>query len=257
LENGHVILKPPSATLIGIGATFWQITPESLSKIGSAPSELLPTFQNLASRQPARIPLETFLRHLEALQTQLDFSASEWFESLQFIPATPEIGLHIDSERPKLTLRLTAEYGSENLPRLENRTVITRNPAAEAAALALLARHTGGKAVPEQILTDPQAIQTFLTRVVKSLPPAWKISLSPSAQALASSFVFISPKIQTIDSYNDSVRFQLSFETNTGQLLSTAEVRRLLRSKNSASNQLDGKRIAFSDDIENLIDTLF
>jgi len=257
LEDGFVILAPPSVTLLRIGPTFWQISPDSLSKIGTIAAELLPAFQNLGDRKPARIPLETFLTHFETLQTHLDFSASDWFESLQFIPATPEIGLHIDSDRPKLTLHLTAEYGSEKLPRLENRTVITRNPAAEAAALALLARHIGGKAVSDHELTDPQAIQTFLTRTLKSLPSAWEISLSPSAQALASSFVFISPKIQTIDTDGGSVRFDLSFETNTGQILSTAEVRRLLRSKNSTSNQLNGKRITFSEDIENLIDPLF
>ena len=257
LENGQVILAPPSATLLRIGPTFWQITPESLSEIGTVPSELLPSFQNLADRKPAKISLETFLTYIETLQTLLDFSASEWFESLQFIPATPEIELHIDSDRPKLTLRLNPEYGSQKLPRLENRSVITHNPTAEAAALALLARHIGGKAIPEHELTDPQAIQTILTRTVKSLPSAWKISLSPSAQALASSFVYISPKIQTIASDDHSICFDLSFETNTGQLLSTAEVRRLIRSKNSSSNRLDGKRISFSEDIENLIDPLF
>jgi superfamily II DNA or RNA helicase len=257
LENGCVIMEPPSATLLRIGSSFWQSTPDSLSKIGTIPADLLPAFQDLADRKPARIPLDSFLAHFETLQTHLDFSASEWFASLQFIPASPEIGLHIDSDRPKLSLCLTAEYGPEKLPRLENRTVITRNPAAEAAALALLARHTGGKAVPEHELTDPQAIQTFLTRTLKSLPSDWKTSLSPSAQALASSFVFISPKIQTIDSDDNSIRFDLRFETNTGQLLSTAEVRRLLRSKNSTSNPFDGKRIAFSEDIENLIDPLF
>ncbi len=257
MENGFVILEPSSATLLAIGSSFWQITPESLAKIGTITNELLPTFQNLADRKPAKIALDSFLTHIDTLQTYLDFSASEWFSSLQFIPATPEIGLHIDSIRPKLTLRLTAGYGLDKLPRLENRTVITCNPAAEAAALVLLARQIGSKAVPDQELTDPQAIQTFLTRTLKSLPPRWKISLSPSAQALTSSFVFIFPKIQTVASDDHSIRFDMSFETNTGQLLSTAEVRRLLRSKNSTSNQLDGKRITFSEDIENLIDPLF
>ena len=256
LENGFVILEPPIANLFAIGPTFWQITPESLSKIGTIPADLLPTFQNLAARKPAKIALDSFLSHIETLQTRLDFSASQWFETLQFILAPPEIELHIDSDRPKLTLRLTADYGSEKLPRLENRTVITRNPAAEAAVLALLARHIGGKAIPDHELTDPQAIQTFLTRTLKSLPPSWNISLSPSAQALASSFVFISPRIQTVASDDRSIHFNLTFETNTGQILPTAEVRRLLRSKNSPSNQLNGKRIIFSEDIENLIDPL-
>lgn len=256
LESGHVILEPTAATVLRIGPSFWQITPESLSKTGvdPVPPALLPAFQSLANRKSAKLPLETFLAHLETLQTHLDLSASDWFESLQFIPATPEIRLHIDNQRPKLTLRLTTSYGSANLPRLDGHTVITRNPAAEASALAHLAGRVGGKPVPEHELTDPLAIQFFLTRTFKYLPPAWNVTLSPTARTLASSFVFVSPKIQTITSDDNFTRFDLLFETDSGKLLSTAEVRRLLRSNNS---QMGGKRITFSEDIENLIDPLF
>ncbi|MFM2199836.1 MAG: hypothetical protein RLZZ505_3268 [Verrucomicrobiota bacterium] len=259
MENGHVILEPPSAALRRIGPSFWNINPDSISKIGTAPlpAELLPAIQTLADGKPARIPLETFLSHLEILQTHLDFCASEWFESLQFLPATPEIGLQIDHLRPKLTLRLTVSYDPGKLPRLEGRTVSTRNPAAEAAALSLLARTIGGKPVSEHQLSDPLTIQTFLSRTIKTLPADWKICLSPSAQALASTFTFISPKIQTIASDGHSIQFQLLFETDAGELLSTSEVRRLLRSKNANPSHLGGQKLLFSDDIEDLIDPLF
>ncbi len=259
LENGQVTLEPPATTLIRIGASFWQITPNSLSKTGTQPvsTELLPIFQNLAEQKPAKLPLETFLALLETLQTHLDFTASEWFESLQFIPATPEIELHIDSQRPKLILRLTSSYDSGKLPRLENQIVITPNPAAEAAALGILASRVGGKAVPVHELADPPAIQTFLTQTLKSLPPGWKTTLSPSAQTLASSFVFVSPIIQTIASDDSSIQFDLLFQTDSGSILSTAEVRRLLRSKGSLSQQPGGQQIILSEDIENLIDPLF
>ena len=259
LENDQVTLEPPATPLIRIGASFWQITTDSLSKTGTQPvsPELHPFFVNLAEQKTAKLPLETFLTHLETLQTHLDFSASEWFESLQFIPATPEIELHVDSQHPKLILRLTASYGSGKLPRLENQAVITRNPAAEATALGILASRVGGKAVPDHELTDPQAIQTFLTQSLKSLPADWKITLNPTAQTLASSFVFVSPIIQTVDSYESSIRFNLVFQTDSGAILSTAEVRRLLRSKNSLSQPPGTQRIILSEDIENLIDPLF
>lgn len=259
MENGQIILEPPAATLLRIGSSFWNVTPNCLSKIGTdpLPAELLPTIQTLADRKPARVPLETFLSHLEALQTHLDFSASEWFESLQFLPATPEIELHVDHLRPKLALRLTASYPSGQLPQLEGHTVFTRYPAAEDAALSLLARAAGGKPVSGHELTDPLAIQTFLARTLKTLPADWKISLSPSAQVLASSFTFVSPKIQTVDSCDRSIQFQLLFETDSGELLSTSEVRRFLRSKNTNPSSPGGKKLLFSDDIEYLIDPLF
>jgi SNF2 family DNA or RNA helicase len=259
MDNGHVILEPPSAPLTRIGSSFWHITPVSLSKTSTQPvsPELLPFFLNLADQKTAKLPLETFLTHLETLQTHLDFSASNWFESLHFIPATPEIGLHIDRQGPKLILRLTSSYSSGKLPRLDHQTVITRNPSAEAAALRILASRVGGKALPNHELSDPQAIQTFLNQSLKSLPAAWKITLSPTAQTLTSSFVFVSPIIQTIVSDESSIRFNLLFQTDTGALLSTTEVRRLLRSKNSLTQQTDGQRIILSEEIENLIDPLF
>ena len=257
LENGYVNLDPPITPFIHIGSCFWQITPYSLMKIGTVPAELLPTFQNLAKQKSAQIHLETFLLHLESLQTHLDFSASDWFESLQFIPATPEIGLHIDGQRAKLNLCLNISYGSIKLPLLDGYSVITRNPAAEASALTLLAALLGRNPNTKHELTDPQAIQRFLSRSLKSLPSHWKISLTHSAEAIRSSFVFISPKIEILDSYERSIQFNLLFETNTGELLSTAEVRRLLRSKNTNFLQYNGKKLLFSEDIEDLIDPLF
>ncbi len=257
LENGYVNLDPPITPFIHIGSCFWQITPYSLMKIGTVPAELVTAFQNLAKRKSAQIPLETFLLHLESLQTHLDFSASDWFESLQFIPATPEIGLHIDGQTTKLNLCLSISYGPVKLPRLDGYTVITRNLGAEASALNLLAAQLGRNPNPKHELTDPEAIQTFLSHSLKSLPGYWKVTLSQSAQALNSSFVYISPKIKTFDSDNCSIQFNLLFETNTGELISTAEVRRLLRSKNTNFPQYSGKKLLFSKDIEDLIDPLF
>jgi len=259
LQNDHVVLEPPNASLLRIGSSFWSINSHSFSKIGtdSIPAELLPIFQTLADLKAAHLPLKSFLSHLETLQTQFDFSASEWFESLQFLPAAPEISLHIDHQRPKLTLRLDASYRPANLPRLDGHTVITRNPAAEANALSLLARAVARKPVSEHELSDPLAIQSFLTHTLKSLPADWQIILSSAAQALASTFTFVSPRIQTVDSNDNSIQFQLLFETDSGDLLSTSEVRRLLRSQNSDSPVIGGKKILLSNDIEELIDPLF
>jgi superfamily II DNA or RNA helicase len=265
LENGQVALEPSPTPLVRIGATFWQITPESLSKTGDdpIPQELLPVFQSLADRKPTRIGLDTFLSHLDTLQTHLDFSASEWFESLQFIPASPGIELRVEGGRSKITASLITSYACGNLPRLENQTVITRNPAAEASATSHFALRlrptlqTGGKHDPSFELTDPDAIQTFFTRTLKSLPSAWQIRLSPPVQTLCSSYLSVSPQIQTVASDDGSLHFKLSFESDSGAIISTAEIRRLLRSKNSPSNQLGGKQLILSDDIENLIDPLF
>lgn len=265
LENGQVVLEPSPTPLVRIGSSFWQITPESLSKSGgeTIPQELLSVFQSLADRKPARIGLETFLTHLDALQAHLDFSASEWFESLQFIPAIPAIELRVEGSRSKITASLAISYDPGNLPRLENQSVITRNPAAEAAAVALLASRlrptiqTTGKHHPTFGLTDPDAIQAFFTKTLKTIPSTWGISLSPAAQILSSSYVSVFPQIQTVDSDGGSLRFKLSFQTDTGAIISTAEIRRLLRSKNSPSSQLGGKQLILSDDIEDLIDPLF
>ncbi len=249
LKNETVTLIPASHAVFHIGDSLWKVTAGSLSKIGDEP--LPPKLLPLADGHPVHLPLDNFLKRLPQLQSSLDFTASEWFEALQFIPESPDILLNIEGSSTLLSATLYLSHPRE-LPRLEGNTVITSNPAAEAAAVSRLTA-SGCTRLPDGRF-QIEDVRTFLTRTLKSLPESWDIRLSPQITKLASSYVFISPKIQIHDSNSDWLSFDLSFQADDGTVIPTAEIRRLLR---SSGNQFNGKQIILSEDIENLIDPIF
>ncbi|MBC7980101.1 MAG: DEAD/DEAH box helicase, partial [Armatimonadetes bacterium] len=204
------------------------------------------------------LPLDTFLSLLDSLQTLVDFTSSDWFESLKFLPATPHFELSLDGDHTRLSADLLATYPTQKLPRFEDNAVITRNFAAEASAITILGKLLNVQPSGTRFhVSDPRSIQSFLLDSLKKLPGAWKITRSPSIEKHTSSFIFVSPKIQILPSPDEWLNFDLTFETDAGATIPASEIRRLLRSKNSPSHLFKGKQIILSDDIENLVDPLF
>ncbi len=255
ISDGKIRLLPSGENLISFGNSFWKTGTGSLSKTGTIPSPLQQIFRDLADRKPTVLTLNFFLDHLDSLQSLLDFTSSEWFESLQFIPATPTFELILEGTASKISSTFNITYPGETLPRMTDNTVFTRNPKAEQTAKTYYQTVFCSSGSP--IIQDSQAIETLLTKTLKSLPPEWKTTLSPSVRKLSESYVFISPKIGIIDSNDSSIQFDLTFESSDGTIVSNAEIRRLLRSKNSPSHLFHGKTVTLSDDIENLIDPIF
>lgn len=252
--EGVVTLTPSRQDIVPIEDSLWKISPTSVSRIGSQalPPQLASILRKLSAGKLANIPIAEFLRDLDLFQSHLDFSASEWFESLLFIPAIPDFELSVTGSSSKISAILDTSYSHGDLPRLDGNTVFTRNPKAEAAARSFLPLDHGRFET-----SDPDAIRNFLTVSLRKFPESWKTDLAPSVRDLASSYVFISPKIKIVSSGEDWLDFDLTFETDSGSPVSAAEVRRLLRSKGSADHSSKGKQITLSDDIENLLDPLF
>ena len=251
-ENGEIHLVPVLEEGIILGSRYWKHGPGSLSNTGPIPPLLIPVFENLASSRTAKLPLDTFLKHLGDLQPLTDFSSSNWFASLRFIPATPFFKLTLAGGASRITPGFSHKYEEESLPRLSGNTLTTRNPAAEKAALSLFQTTVGSNEI-----SNPGAIQKLLTQTLKSLPKNWEVSLDPALERLASSYVFISPTIRILESNDRFTKFDLKFEASDGSVLSTSEIRRLLRSKNTSSHPVKGKQLILSDDIEGMLDPLF
>lgn len=237
-----------------IGDAFWNVSPTSIALIGNGelPPALLPILNSLAAGKPASIEIPVFLRELDPIQSLIDFSASDWFESLQFISAKPALQLTLSGSDSRLQATFHTSY-SQALPTLDKNRLISRNFQAETLAKQQISRLLKPLSETSYELTQPDQIRTFLTRQLHKLPSDWQVEISPSIQKLASSYQFISPKIEILSSSVDSLDFNLSYHNEAGETIPAAEIRRLLRSKNSPSNQ----RIILSDDIENLIDPLF
>jgi len=250
LADESVILTPAQQEIVRIGKSLWKINPTGVSEISNPqPAAILRT---LAEGKSATIPLAEFLRDLDLLQSHLDFTASAWFESLLFIPANPDFQLSVTGSASKISAILEVSYGQAALPRLEGSTVVTRNPKAEATARSTQPLLNGAFET-----SDPDSIRNFLTGSLRKFPEFWKTDLAPSIQKLASSYVFVTPKIEIVSSGEDWLDFNLTFETNSGSPIPAAEIRRLLRSKGTSSQLSNGRQIILSDDIENLIDPLF
>lgn len=258
LENESIRLIPSSETIASIGDSIWKFSPASFAKIGSTSpaTAITPTLALLADGKPCSIPIDLFLTNLESLQSHLDFSASEWFESLHFIPATPEIELTLTGSEKHLTATLSTSY-SQPLPTLENQRILTKNPTAEAEAKRYGARVFNPLSDGSFTLENPESIQHFLTQTLPHLPKTWKTTLSPALEKLASSYVFISPHIEILNSSHNSLNFHLSYRANNGTIIPAAEIRRLLRSGNATSYKHRDKQLILSEDIHNLIDPLF
>ncbi len=237
-----------------IGDVFWKVSPTSIAQIGNGElsPNILPILNSLVTQRPTSIEIPVFLRELDKIQGFIDFSASAWFESLQFISAEPTFQLTLSGSDSRLQATFHTSY-SQALPALDGTRLISRNPNAESLANRQISQFLTPLSDTSYELTDPEQIRNFLTRQLTKVPPNWQVELTPSIQKLASSYVVISPHIEILSSSDESLDFNLSFHNEAGETIPAAEIRRLLRSKNSPSNQ----RIILSDDIENLIDPLF
>ena len=254
LSAGTIQLTPGTDKISKIGSTFWNISPTSIAQIGNGePSPaILPILNSLTAGEPISIETSLFLQELDKIQGFIDFSASDWFESLQFISADPQFQLTLSGNDSRLQATFYTSY-SQPLPTLDGTRLISRNSQAENLAKRQISQLLSPISDTSYELNNPDLIRDFLTRQLTKLPPNWQIELTPSIQKLASSYVVISPRIEILSSTDQSLDFNLSFHNEGGETIPAAEIRRLLRSKNSPSNQ----RIILSDDIENLIDPLF
>ncbi len=254
LSGETIHLTPGTDKISKIGDAFWNLSPTSISQIGNGglSPAVLPILNSLAAGRPTSVETPVFLRELDKIQSFIDFSSSAWFESLQFISADPQFELTLSGSDSRLQATFHTSY-SQALPALDGTRLISRNPQAESLTKRQISQFLTPLSDTSYELTDPERIRNFLTRELTKLPQNWQVELTPAIQKLASSYVVISPRIEILSSTNQSLDFNLSFHNESGETIPAAEIRRLLRSKNSPSNQ----RIILSDDIENLIDPLF
>jgi hypothetical protein len=254
-QSGDMVLLIPSRQEIAkIGQSLWKISASGLSRIGNAQpaAQIAPVLKELSEGEQVRMAMGQFLRDLDLLQADLDFSSSEWFQSLHFIPEKPDFQLSVTGSVSKIQAVLHVSYPRNDLPRLEGSKVFTHNPKEENRA-----RSTHPLVNGTFTASDPDTIRSFLTGSIKAFPDYWKRDLAPAVLKLCSSYVFVTPRIEIVSSGDDWLDFELNFETDSGSPVSAAEIRRLIRSNGSEAQVMDGKRIILSDDIENLIEPLF
>lgn len=253
LKNDRIVITPSDQRIVSIGGSFWQISDSSISQLGdrSPSSAVTQILKSLSGGIPASIEKAVFAEYLDELLAFIDLSSSAWFESLQFITAEPQFTLSLSGSENRLLATLSTSY-SQSLPKLDSNRLITSNPAAESKARKIIDRFFLYKTDSTYELNDSAQITHFLTREIPQLPQDWQVELSPNLQKIASSYTFISPNIEILSNSENELDFELTYQTQTGEIIPAAEIRRLLRSKNSPSNQ----RIILSDHIDSVIDPI-
>ena len=272
MDHIRLVPDPLSGVWTGIGGSFWQITEDSVTRVGegSIPADLASTFAELAAGKSVDIPTQGFFNHLDSWQEWLHFPAGSWLDTLHFVQAPAVFELTLEGSLQHLEAQLRVRYGSaapvppglgkvEGLPRLTGEHCEVRDLAKEEQATSRLIKTgfaIGNFSSGRWVMKGEPTILEFLTKYLPLLRKEWAVLEGERFSHVQKQVAVVSPKIEILSSGEDWLSFDLSFQTNDGISVSAAEVRRLLRA-GSGSKQSGERRLIVSDDLANLIDPLF
>ena len=275
LENNRIRLvsQEQPGRWIEIAGSFWQTSPESLTRLGegSFPTDLTSDLIGIANGHTAEIPTDRFLQRLDSWQEWVAFPENSWLDSLHFVPAPAEFELALEGSLQQVDACLRVKYPNApavppgigrvaGLPRLAGQHCEIRNAAAEQQALTQLTNagfHPPQNASDCWLLHGESAILDFLTRTLPHLQNHWTVTSGTQFAHLQKHVVLVSPTITARGSSNDWLSFDLALQASDGSAVSTAEVRRILRSGKPSGRVTGGKYLVVSNDVADLIDPLF
>lgn len=269
----QLIPAPQSGPWIEIGGSFWQIGEGSVVRVGegSIPAELAAALSELARGKSVEIPTQRFFNHLDSWQEWLHFPEGSWLESLHFLQAPATFELSLEGSLQHLEAQLSVRYGSalpvppglgkvDGLPRLIGDHCEVRDLAKEEKAAGRLSRagfEVENFSSGRWVMKGESTILDFLTQSLPILRKEWTVTEGERFGHVQKQVAVVSPKIEILGSGEDWLSFDLSFQTNDGVPISSAEVRRLLRAGKGSGASAGGRRLIISDDIANVIDPLF
>jgi superfamily II DNA or RNA helicase len=272
-DQVRMVPSPESGVWSEIAESFWQISPESLTRVGegSIPAELAPALGGISRGKAVEIPVARFFSNLDSWQEWVAFPEGSWIDSLHFVPAPVGIELSLEGSLQHLEARLQAKYADApavspglgkvaGLPRLLVDRCEVRNLPGEERAVSRLAK--AGFQVEDYssgrwVLKGENAILDFLTGVLPDLRKQWSVSEGERFGHVQKQVAIVSPKIEIVGSGEDWLSFDLAFQTSDGVSVPAAEVRRLLRSGRSSGKVAGGRHLVISSDVAEIIDPLF
>jgi superfamily II DNA or RNA helicase len=267
-----LVPDPELGIWTSIGGSFWQIAEDSVTRVGegSIPADLASSFADLAQGKSVEILTERFFNHLDSWQEWLHFPQGSWLDTLHFVQAPSIFELVLEGSLQHLEAQLTVGYGSatpvppglgkvEGLPRLTGQYCEVRDLVREEQAATRLMK--AGFVVENfssgrWVMKGETAVLEFLVQSLPLLRKEWSVIEGERFGHVQKQVAIVSPKIEILGSGEDWLSFDLSFQTDDGVSIPSAEVRRLLRA-GSGSKQVGERRLIISDDLANLIDPLF
>ncbi len=256
-----------------IGGTFWQITENSVARVGEGKisDELSIGLGQLAQGRSISIPTDLFFNQLTAWQEWLHFPEDSWLESIHFLTATAIFELKLEGSLTHLEAELRVQYGDskpqppglgqiDGLPHLVGDSCQIRDLATEENATKRLKRagfEIENFSSGRWVMKGEPAILDFLTQSLPLLRKDWKVLEGERFSHVQKLVTVVSPKIDILGSGEDWLSFDLSFQTDDGVIIPAAEVRQLLRAGKNSGSSANGRRLILSSDIVELVDPLF
>lgn len=269
----QLVPDPDSGPWLGIGGSFWQISEDSVTRVGEGgiPADLAANLTELAGGNTVQIPTQRFFNHLESWQEWLHFPEGSWLDTLRFVQAPAVFELTLEGSLHHVEAQLRVCYGSappvppgmgkvEGLPRLASNHCEIRDLTQEEQAAGRLSKagfEVENFSSGRWVMKEESAILDFLTQSLPILRKEWTVIEGDKFGHVQKQVAVVTPKINIIGSGTDWLSFDLSFQTTDGIIIPTAEVRRLLRSGKGYGVGTGGRRLILSGDLANIIDPLF
>lgn len=272
-DEVRLVPAPESGPWTAIGGGFWKIDADAVTRVGegTVPTTLAADLAQLAGGKPLAVPLSRFFAHLDAWQEWVAFPNGSWMDSLHFVPAPLAVELTLEGSLQHLEARVAIRYGEAapvppglglipGLPRLREDRCEVRDLPAEERAVQRLAR-AGFQPLDFSTgtwsLKGESAVLEFLTSSLPKLRNEWSVREGERFGQVQKQIAIVSPRIDIVGSGEDWLSFDLSFQSSAGEVVSAAEVRRLLRSGRSSGQVAGGRHLVISNEISDLIDPLF
>ncbi|KAB2639843.1 MAG: hypothetical protein DVB25_04930 [Verrucomicrobia bacterium] len=270
----RLIPEPDAHPRMILAGHCWQLAPDALTHIGPGPIPpgLADPLGELIAGRPLELSTEAFLGWLETWQEWLAFPADCWLDTLHFTAAPFTVALALDGSLQHLDARLTILYPDAppvppgqailpGLPRLsDERHCEIRDLDAENRAASKLAHAGFVTSNPTSglwTLHGESAIIHFLTHTLPGLHRSWAVTEREPFRLAQRQIVLVEPTIEILGSGEDWLDFNLSFQSNVGEVIPAADIRRLLASGKTAGTAPNARRLIISSEVSDLIEPLF
>lgn len=208
-----------------------------------------------------RLPLPVMVRHLDEVSAALEIDpalSDPRLQHLRRLPGRPQFLLKLDGSLQQLSARLLCRYAGLQAPLVaggetgaafpiqdqEDEAVFyDRNIAAEVRAVSELesagfVRDDSSKSF--RLKGEPQVLQ-FVAGRLPELRKRWQVEAGEGFAAAERRVEVVSPRWQVLGSGQDWLAFDLTFTSESGIHLSTAEVRQLLERGRGHRRLPDGR----------------
>jgi superfamily II DNA or RNA helicase len=275
-RDGRVELKSaePAQSCVRWGSSPAVLLPEGVLRFpsGHASEEWHAQVRQLIEMGRISLPVASFIGRLDAWLDQIGSPAPGWVGSLHLIAAEPEFQLHLEGTQDALEAKFLITYPGlptvpfpapdreiEGLPvwSEDRQRVLSRNRHAEAGAeKRLLAAGFSANGLPGGYrLRDRERILGFIADVLPDLRGKWVIREGQRFSQQLQGISVIRPQIRQLGGGEGSWAFELTFQSDRGEKISSSELRQILRgSKRSVAAK--GRQVVISRDCEDLAEPL-